>query len=177
MSSTPGIGDYATVTVTVAVAPAEAFLLFTRDINLWWRRGPRFRSAPGITGIICAEPRLGGRVFESYDIDAAQGGAHCNNQRVIEIGRNKIWDPPNRLVFEWCLVNFAPDERTEVEVLFKPCASGTRVTLIHRGWSHLRRNHPARHGLNGGEFIRMIGLWWGDQMKSLIEQVAPPRSD
>lgn len=177
MSSAPGTSDHATVTVTVAVSPAEAFLMFTRDINLWWRRGPRFRNAPGSTGIICVEPRLGGRVFESYDIDAAQGGAHDNNQRVIEIGRNKIWDPPNRLLFEWRLVNFAPDERTEVEVLFKPSATGTRVTVIHRGWSHLRSDHPARHGLFGPEFIRMIGLWWGDQMKSLIEQVASQSSD
>jgi hypothetical protein len=41
MSGTAGASDHVTVTVTVAVDPAEAFLLFTRDINLWWRRGPR----------------------------------------------------------------------------------------------------------------------------------------
>ncbi len=167
MSSAPLVSDQATVTVTVAVDPADAFLLFTRDINLWWRRGPRFRNAPGGTGIICVEPQLGGRVFESYDVDAAAGGG----ERVIEIGRTKVWDPPNRLLFEWRAVNFAPGEHTEVEVLFKPSASGTRVTVIHRGWSQLRGDHPVRHGLIGPEFIRMIGLWWGEQMKAMIEHV------
>ena len=54
---------------------------------------------------------------------------------------------------------------------FKPSATGTRVTVIHRGWSQLRSDHPVRHGLIGPEFIRMIGLWWGDQMKALIEHV------
>ena len=167
MSSAPSASDQATVTVMVAVDPDEAFLLFTRDINLWWRRGPRFRNAPGGKGIICVEPQLGGRVLESYDLDAAEGGG----ERVVEVGRTKIWDPPNRLLFEWRLVNFAPHEQTEVEVLFKPSTSGTRVTVIHRGWSHLRGDHPARHGLNGSEFIRMIGLWWGEQMRALDEFV------
>jgi activator of HSP90 ATPase len=165
MSSLPIAGDQATVTVTVAVEPDEAFLLFTRDINLWWRRGPRFRNTPGDAGIICVEPRLGGRVFESFDTDDAKG-----SERVVEIGRNKIWDPPNRLVFEWRLINFAANEKTEVEVLFKPSTSGTRVTVIHRGWSQLRGDHPARHGLSVTEFIRMIGLWWGEQMRAMMER-------
>ena len=155
MNGAAGASDQATV--TVAVDPDEAFLLFTRDINLWWRRGPRFRNAPGDKGIICVEPRLGGRVFESYDLDVAVGGGKC----VVEVGRSKVWDPPNRLLFEWRQVNFAPHEQTEVEVLFKPSASGTRVTVIHCGWSHLRADHPARHGLQSSEFIRMIALWWG----------------
>jgi uncharacterized protein YndB with AHSA1/START domain len=171
MNSGPPASDQATVTVTVAVDPADAFLLFTRDINLWWRRGPRFRNAPGGAGIICVEPQQGGRVFESYDVDASAGGG----ERVIEIGRNKIWDPPHRLLFEWRNVNFAADESTEVEVLFKPSASGTRVTVIHRGWSRLRPDHPTRHGLSGGEFIRMIGLWWGEQMTALAEHAAAER--
>ncbi|MEQ1519531.1 MAG: SRPBCC domain-containing protein, partial [Usitatibacteraceae bacterium] len=145
MTSAQPAGDQTTVTVTVGVDPAEAFLLFTRDINLWWRRGPRFRNAPGTAGIICIEPRLDGRVFESYDMDPESGGC----ERVVEIGRSKVWDPPHRLVFAWRNVNFAPDESTEVEVLFAPTASGTRVTVIHRGWSGLRADHPARHGLDG----------------------------
>ena len=168
MSGAAGASDQATVTVTVAVNPDEAFLPFTRDINLWWRRGPRFRSAPGDKGIICVEPRLGGRVFESYNLDAAAGGG----ERVVEVGRTKVWDPPNRLLFEWWLANFVPHEQTEVEVLFTPSSSGTRVTVVHRGWSHLRGDHPARHGLQSSEFIRMIGLWWGEQMKALGELVA-----
>jgi uncharacterized protein YndB with AHSA1/START domain len=163
MSSTPSIlpGDQSTVTVSVNVSPEEAFVIFTEDIDLWWRRGPRFRSLMGDRALICIEPGLNGRVFESYESDD-------DKEQVIEIGRTKVWDPPHRLLFEWRVSNFAPTERTEVEVLFVPSASGTRVTVIHRGWHAIRQNHPARHGLQGAEFIRMYGLWWGDQMSAFV---------
>jgi hypothetical protein len=36
-------GDQARASVGVAVPPEEAFDIFTREIDLWWRRGPRFR--------------------------------------------------------------------------------------------------------------------------------------
>lgn len=160
MSGSPPVsGDQAKVTVTVDVDPTLAFDLFTREINLWWRRGPRFRNAMDDRGIIAIEPGVGGRVFESFDDGHAE--------HVIEIGRALVWDPPRRLVFQWRNSNFAPGEHTEVEVEFQPSASGTRVTVIHRGWSLLRTDHPARHGLIGSDFSRMIGLWWSDQMTSL----------
>jgi len=41
-------------------------------------------------------------------------------------------------MFNWRNVNFADDESTEVEVLFEPTESGTRVTVQHRGWAALR---------------------------------------
>ena len=82
------------------------------------------------------------------------------------------WEPPSRLVFEWRGVNFAPGERTEVEVLFEPSPSGTLVTVTHRGWAGLRPDHPVRHGQEVTAFIRMMGLWWGDLLTSLREHVA-----
>lgn len=156
-------GDQASVTVSLPVSPAEAFELFTRDIELWWRRGPRFRNAPGDRGFIRIEPGIGGRVFESFDAR--------KSDRIVEIGHTKVWDPPHRLIFEWRAANFAPAEHTEVEVLFKPSGSGTQVTVVHRGWGALRPGHPARHGLAGAEFSRMIGLWWGDQLTALRDFV------
>ncbi len=164
----PATGDQAKVTITVAVDPAEAFTIFTEDINLWWRRGPRFRNTAGDNGIICIESGVGGRVFESYKAEVTNSTQH--DERVIEIGRIKIWDPPHRLLFDWRSSNFAPNEHTEVEVLFQPSASGTRVTVIHRGWRAIRPDHPVRHGLQSAEFIRMMGLWWGDQMQSMRER-------
>lgn len=163
----PKPGNQATVTVSVAVAPDEAFRIFTQEIDRWWRRGRRFRNAPGDRGIVCLEPGPAGRVFESFD---TAGG-----ERVVEIGRTRVWDPPHRLVFEWRNVNFAPDERTEVEVSFKPAAAGTTVTVVHRGWSALRADHPARHGLAVAPFIRMMGLWWGDLLTSLRLHAAQDR--
>ena len=43
----PG-GDRARVTTTVRVDARRAFDVFTREIDRWWRRGPRFRSRGAI---------------------------------------------------------------------------------------------------------------------------------
>jgi len=146
-------GDRARASVGVAVPPAQAFRIFTEEIELWWRRGPRFRCAPGDAGLIALEPRVGGRVFESYTVGS--------RERVVEIGRIRVWEPPRRLLFDWRAANFAPAEHTEVEVLFEPTTDGTRVTVTHRGWAAIRPDHPVRHGKTGADFSREIGLWWG----------------
>jgi uncharacterized protein YndB with AHSA1/START domain len=162
-SDTPP-GDRATVSVVVAVTPAVAFAVFANEIDLWWRRGPRYRILDRNPGILCLEPRLGGRLFESFPDDS---GAH-----VIEVGRVKVWEPPQRLVLTWRAGNFAADEHTEVEVRFAPSGAGTEVTVQHRGWASLRPGHPARHGLEGAVFSRTIGIWWGDLMSALREFIA-----
>lgn len=162
MSTAPptrGAGDQAKAVVTVAAPVHEAFRIFTDEIDLWWRRGRRYRNASVESGIICLEPRVGGRVFESFTVG--------ERETVVEIGRIKVWEPPGRLLFDWRASNFAPSESTEVEVLFETVPAGTRVTVIHRGWLHIRPDHPVRHGLTSPEFVRMMGLWWGDLLTSL----------
>jgi len=162
-------GDEATVSVLVPVPPDEAFRVFTEEIDQWWRRGLQYRVARG-RSVIHVEPRVGGRLLESIETPA---GA-----RVIESGLVTAWEPPSRLVFEWRAVNFAPSEKTEVEVVFAQSPSGTLVTLRHRGWSRIRADHPARHGQEIPSFIRMLGLWWGGLMTSMREhaQRAQPGS-
>lgn len=155
-------GNRATVSVAVAVTPAMAFDVFTQETDLWWRRGPRFRFGR-TPGVLSFEPSLGGRLFESFP---SESGAH-----VIEVGRVTVWEPPSRLVFTWRNVNFADDESTEVEVRFAPTETGTLVTVQHTGWGALRADHPARHGLQGAAFSRMIAMWWGDLMTGMREFV------
>jgi uncharacterized protein YndB with AHSA1/START domain len=152
-------GDKVRVTVLVRVPPAIAFEVFTRETDLWWRRGPRFRPGGARVGVLQFEPHEGGRLFERFD-DAG----------MIEVGRVTRWEPPERLVFEWRNSNFAPDEVTEVEVRFDASPSGTQVTLEHRGWSALRPDHPARHGLDDAAFVAMLGRWWAALMTSLRER-------
>jgi hypothetical protein len=82
------------------------------------------------------------------------------------------WEPPTRLQLEWRGVNFKPHESTVVEVRFEPINDGTHVTVEHRGWSALPPDHPVRHGLQGAEFARMIGMWWSELLTSLREHVA-----
>ncbi len=152
-------GDRARISVAVDVPPLLAFEIFTREIDRWWRRGGKFRHAGARHGLLRIEPAVGGRLFESID-----GGS---GPHVFEVGRVLVWDPPRLLAFSWRAANFAPHENTEVEVQFSPAGAGTLVTVTHRGLSALRADHPARHGLQGAAFSRMIGLWWGAQMTSL----------
>jgi len=156
-----GTASVARVSVSVNVEPSVAFEVFTQDIDRWWRRGIKFRHSGNSSGILCLEPRVGGRLFESF----ATGGT----EHVVQVGVVSTWDPPRLLIFSWRNANFAPDEQTEVEVGFSPIHSGTLVTVIHRGLTALPPDHPARHGLPDGQFIRMIGLWWGELMTALRE--------
>ena len=103
----------------VAIAPSLAFEIFTTDIDRWWRRGLKFRHSASRSGLLCIESRVGGRLFESFERD---GAAH-----VVEVGRVRVWEPPNRLCFSWRNSTFAPHEHTEVQVEFAPTPSGTLV--------------------------------------------------
>lgn len=161
-------GDSARISVTVAVAPPLAFEIFTEEIDSWWRRGVKFRNAGARGGFLRIEPGVGGRLFESIDGEAAP--------HVFEVGRVRIWEPPHLLAFTWRNANYAAGEHTEVQVAFASVAAGTLVTVTHRGLSALRADHPARHGLQGAGFSRMIGLWWGEQMSSLREVCAAASS-
>jgi len=106
---------------------------------------------------------MGGRLFESI--------GEGSGEQLLEMGRITHWEPPSRLVLDWRNANFAPAEKTEVEVRFEPLGTGTRVTVEHRGWAALRPDHPARHGLVGPDFSRMIGMFWAELMGSLREHV------
>jgi uncharacterized protein YndB with AHSA1/START domain len=159
----PPSGDQATVTVFVAVAPPDAFEVFTQETDLWWRRGFKYRLAGRQPGTIYFEPHVGGRLLESFETESGT--------RVYETGRITVWEPPRRLMVTWRGSNFRSGESTELEVLFEPSGEGTRVTVQHRGWAALRPDHPARHGLEGAAFNRMIGMWWGDQLVSMREYI------
>lgn len=155
-------GDRATVSVLVEVSPAEAFRIFTEEIDVWWRKGLRYRIGKR-RSVVHLEAKLGGRLFESFETAAG-------SSKLKETGRVTCFEPPSRLVLEWRAVNFAPDETTEVEVLFAPSPSGTLVTVCHRGWSRIRPDHPVRHGQAAPSFLREMGLWWAGLMRSLRER-------
>ena len=149
--------DAVRVSTHVALDPAAAFEVFTEDIDVWWKRGPMYRfDARRTDGVMHFEPGPDGRLFERY-----------GDGDEFEVGRVRAWEPPDRLAFEWRLPNFAPGESTEVELSFVATETGTRVTLEHSGWSRLRPDHPARHGLADEAYARMLGGWWTDQFVSL----------
>lgn len=152
-------GDQAKVTVLVHVAPADAFRIFTEEIDGWWRAGLKYRIGTN-RSVVHLEPKLGGRLFETF---TAPSGA----EKLVETGKITAWEPPSRVVMTWRAVNFKPDEETEVEVRFDRAKSGTNVTVIHRGWAKIRADHPARHGEEPSAFTRTLAAWWGGLMTSL----------
>jgi uncharacterized protein YndB with AHSA1/START domain len=161
---TPPASDVVTVSVTVPADPATAFDIFTKETDLWWRRGPKFRIAGRQPGVLRFEPWVGGRFIEEFESPSGL--------QVFTRGTITVWQPPGRLKFEWQGVNFAPGESTHVEIAFEAVPTGTRVTVRHSGWAALRPDHPVRHGQPGPDFIRMTGLWWGDLMTSFRELTA-----
>jgi uncharacterized protein YndB with AHSA1/START domain len=131
------------VSTIVGTDPTDAFEVFTRETALWWRRDPRFRMTSPVPGTVRFEADSGGgRVLEEFP-----GGEST------EIGTILVWEPGERLVFEWQSPHFDPSARTEVEVTFARVNDGTEVTLEHRGWN------PDRFSPALGDWV---GLWWGD---------------
>jgi uncharacterized protein YndB with AHSA1/START domain len=161
-------GDEARVSVRVEVPRAEAFRVFTEEIDQWWRRGLAYRVSGKGRGVLVLEPRVGGRLYESV---LSKSGT-----KLFDSGEVRVWQPPERLVFSWRAVNFAPDEETEVEVTFTAQRASTLVTVVHRGWSKLRLDHPVRHGQPVEQFIREHGLWWGQLLTSLRHCCEPPKA-
>jgi uncharacterized protein YndB with AHSA1/START domain len=145
--------DAVTVSIEVAVSPAVAFAVFTRDLDVWWPRGPRYRFLAPYSGVLRLEPGVGGRLLHVRGDDTGDA---------FVVGRVRVWDPPGRLVFSWRLPNFAADQTTEVEIWFEAVADGTRVTLTHRGWDGVPIDHPARHGHVDRAFVLFKGRWWAD---------------
>jgi uncharacterized protein YndB with AHSA1/START domain len=140
------------VSTIVATDPADAFEVFTRDTALWWRRDPRFRISASMPGTVRFDAGArGGRVLEEFP-----GGERT------EIGRILVWQPGERLVFEWRSGSFDPFPITEVEVTFTCVNRGTEVTLEHRGWK------PER---DSGAFRDWLGLWWGDLFTAYRRQI------
>ena len=160
----PPPGDAARVSVFVAVDPARAWDVFTRETDLWWRQGPRYRISGSRRGVLAFEPGAGGRLFETF--------GEPPDAQTFTVGTVLVWEPPSRLELEWRNVNFKPHESTRVSVSFAPQGAGTLVTVHHRGWAALPADHPARHGLAGPALARMIGLWWGDLLSALREHAA-----
>lgn len=150
--------DRARASIAVAVPPAEAFRIFTEEIDRWWRAGLRYRVGGG-RAVVLLEPGVGGRLLQR--VGEGEGAT------IVVTGEVLQWQPPELLVLRWRATNFAPDEWTRVEVRFTPQGQGTFVTVEHSGWAAIRPDHPARHGEAPARFLARLGMWWADLLRSL----------
>jgi uncharacterized glyoxalase superfamily protein PhnB len=125
--------------VTVGVDPQTAFHVFTREIDLWWVRGPiNFYDAARAVAMRC-EPGVGGRLLEVYDE---------NSGDALELGRITVWQPGERLAWD----SSVDDVKTEVR--FDPVPSGTKVTVTAA--------IPAGGSDRGGtSWVRVVPNWLG----------------
>lgn len=150
------------LSLRVKATPQRAFDVFTQEVGAWWQHDPLFRFTPRSPGGLAFEPGLGGRFTETL-----------SNGKVFEIGRITAWEPPSRLAFTWRQATFAPDQLTNVEVLFEPVGDETRVKVTHAGWDSVPQAHVARHTMPDAVFLKRHAEWWQRLLMSLRRQVNP----
>jgi hypothetical protein len=110
--------------LTVELAPDEAFRLFTSGIGRWWPLVTH--SVYGADAATCAiEERVGGEVYE----------LHRDGRRSVW-GRVTAWEAPRLFACSWH-AGRGPESAQQLEVAFAPEGAGTRVTLTHTGWELL----------------------------------------
>lgn len=150
--------------IRVPADPARAFEAFTAEIGAWWRPDDLFRITPHGDGRLAFEPGVGGRLYTTL----ADG-------EEFEIGRITAWEPGRRLAFGWRHANFAPDQATEVEVRFEAVGEETRVSVEHRAWDTIPREHAARHGFPEHATLARAADWWRASLgayRAALEQPA-----
>lgn len=125
---------------------AHTFHTFVRTIGLWWPLQP-FSSGKDRVRTVTFEPRLGGRVYETWD-----------DGTTVVWGDVVGWDPPRRFTMTW---NYTP-AATEVELTFDPLGPAlTRVSLEHRGWEALTEEQLAEDcALPGGYLGGAYATGW-----------------
>jgi uncharacterized protein YndB with AHSA1/START domain len=147
------------VALRIAAPPGRVFEAFTAEIGQWWRPNLLFPFTDRRDGRLAIEPRLDGRVTETYPDGEA-----------FEIGRVLVWEPPARLVLSWRAVTFAAEQQTTVHVRFEDLDGGTRVVVEHLGWDGLPQEHAARHGFPLFAFQQRLAEWWRSLLESLERQ-------
>jgi uncharacterized glyoxalase superfamily protein PhnB len=127
------------VSVSVPVDPATAFMAFTEELDQWWVRGPiNYFDSGRALGMRC-EPGVGGRLIEVYDETTGEG---------LELGRITVWEPGVRLAW-----TSAVDD-VEIDVSFEPIPAGTDVTV--------RATIPPGGRDGGGTaWLRVVPKWFG----------------
>ena len=148
------------VSIRVDATPLQAFEAFTEQIDQWWRPNPLFALTPRGDGQLRFEPGEGGRLV-----------ATLANGKEFEVGRIIVWKPGERLALTWRQATFAPGQSTQLEVRFEAVGDQTRVTVEHRGWDAIPKDHIARHGFELMLFQRRQAEHWRGLLASFDAQL------
>lgn len=118
--------------LTVPADPAEAFRMFTEQVDQWYVVDRHTVADYTRTVRICFEPWVGGRFLDVQDAVTGDGQT---------MGVVTRWDPPYSL-------SFRDGRDTLVEVRFEPDPRGTRVRIEQSGLERLDpavREHVSRY--------------------------------
>lgn len=117
--------------VTVPLAPTDAFDLFTREMRVWW---PFAGHSCGDTDSIDVhfEPRVGGAVTE-----LGKAGQRWAWGTLTE------WNPPHGFAMRWH-PGLPAEVATQLRVRFVADAAGTEVQVHHDGWAARGREAGAK---------------------------------
>ena len=147
------------VALRVKATPEEAFAAFVGEIGEWWRPNILFQTTPR-PGVLSFEPGPDGRLIETRAGD-----------KVFEIGRIRVWEPPRKLVFSWRQASFPLELHTEVEVCFEPVGEETRVSVEHRGFDQVPADSAARHRFPDELLLMRLADFWRSQIAAVRDQV------
>ena len=110
-------------TLEVPLTPAEAFALFTRDINVWWPKATH--SVTGAKAKLTFPTHKDGEIVETGE-----------DGRIAVWGKLIAYDPGKYLAFTWH-PGRPEQEATVVTVTFTKTAGGTHCDLTHGGFDIL----------------------------------------
>jgi hypothetical protein len=129
--------------VTVGLAPEEAFELFTGRMRLWW---PFVGHSCGDEDALDVqfEPRVGGAVTEV----GRSGARHL-------WGTLTEWQPPHAFAMTWH-PGLPTDAATRLRVSFSARAGGTEVQVQHEGWEARGADAKAKRDQYDGGWPRTL---------------------
>lgn len=161
------------VALRVKASPERAFDAFVGEIGAWWRPNDFFAFTPRQPGQLNFEPGESGTLADGRLVETRQSPS---GPKMFEVGKVRAYEPPHRLVFGWRQATFTPEQDTEVTVCFEAIAGfggpETRVSVEHRGWDAIPREHVAKHGFPNDLFLRRHGEWWHALLASYREQLS-----
>ncbi|HXO77508.1 MAG TPA: SRPBCC family protein [Puia sp.] len=117
----------------VETSQANAFTVFTGNMDSWWPRTHHIGKTP-MTELVL-EPGVNGRWFSRHE-DGSE----------VDIGYVLVWQPYDVLVLAWQVnakFEYAPEIVTEVEVQFIP--NGPQTTLVKLEHKNLTRLGEGKH--------------------------------
>lgn len=145
-------------TVTVPLRPDEAFDVFTRDLFHWWPMDTHSLSAAkgALPTAVTVEPREGGQIMETLP-----------DGSTAPWGRVTTWDRGRAFGVLWH-VGRDEAQATDLDLVFTPTDTGTRVDLTHGGFDRLGKEATAMAENYTTGWDHVLGACYGGHCRARV---------